>query len=352
MSSRWVFSGSRWGCALLSGVVCGLLGAPGAEVAAEVGGNSPGEGSIIQSISGEVEAIFAKCKGSIVRIQATDAFGTHVGTGFFIDPNGTIYTHYSVGGASWNLTVEFADKRYPATCLLADPRSGAVLLKIEAGPTPFLSIGRSDDLKVASPLIAVGYPLDQPASPSFGMVAGFDQKVLDRFLATTHVRANMLVHPGEQGSPVLNVKGQVVGILVCRLDFGASCLALPIQAAEKVRNDYLRFGEPRPGWIGATVGPAPGGLVVKDLDACTPAARCGLENGDILLQVGARAIHHFADVPDASFFLTAEETVPIVVRRGDRTLTFQAQAIRPPGTGEPVKPGPADGIRLSLPPGH
>ncbi len=298
-------------------------------------------------------AIFDKCKGAVVRIQAMDAYGSHVGTGFFIDPNGTIYTHYSVGGSSWNVTVEFADKRYPATCLLADPRSGVVLLKIEAAaPTPFLAIGRSEDLQVASPLVAVGYPLDHPASPSFGWVGGFDQKVPQGLLATTHIQANVAVQPGEQGAPLLNVKGQVVGILVCRLDYGTTCLVLPIRAAEKVRGDFMRFGEPRPGWIGASVLPVGRGegLKISELDQDAPVARSGIQDGDVLVQIGGTPIAKATDLPDASFFLTADETVPIVIRRNDKTMTFQVKAIRPPGMTEAIKGPPAgEGMRLSLP---
>ena len=88
---------------------------------------------MFQAISGEVAGIFAKCKDAVVRIQAVDCYGMTAGTGFFIDPNGTIYTNYSVVGRSWNVTVEFADKRYPAHLLMADPRSGVTMLKIEAG---------------------------------------------------------------------------------------------------------------------------------------------------------------------------------------------------------------------------
>ena len=211
--------------------------------------------------------------------------------GFFIDPSGTIYTHYSVAGQSWNLTVEFADKKYPAHCLLADPRSGVTILKIEAGQTPFLPLGNSADLKIASPVVAIGYPMDLPESPTFGLVAGFDQKFLGHYLPTTHIRANVPVQPGEQGAPLLNEKGEVVGILVCQYDYGAVCLGLPIQAAEKVRADYLRYGVQRPGLDRrdrqAVDGDEEHGAVrVNDLADDSPAANCGLQNGDVLLRVG------------------------------------------------------------------
>jgi serine protease Do len=308
--------------------------------------DSHSDAAVFESISREVGGIFAKCKDAVVRIQGCDRYGQHAGTGFFIDPAGTIYTHYAVAGRSWNLTVEFASKRYPAECLLADPRSGVALLRIQAAPTPFLPIGNSQELRVASPVVTIGYPMDLPASPSFGLVAGLDQKFDGSYLATTHIHANVPVQSGEQGSPMLDSSGKVVGILDCRLDYGASCLALPIQAAEKVRADYLRFGEARPGWIGVTVQPVgddPDGEVqVAQLAEDTPAAHSGLQPGDILVRVGTTPIHRFGDLRDASFYLTADEMVPITVRRGNEQITVRARAVDPPDAIVPLPHPPKD----------
>ncbi len=291
--------------------------------------------SAFTQVGSEVGAIFAKCKGAVVRIEATDLYGPHSGTGFLIDASGTIYTHYSVAGQSWNLLVEFAGKKYPAACLLADPRSGVTLLNIQAGSTPFLPLGHSTDLRIASPVITIGYPMDLPVSPTFGLVAGFDQKFLGRYLPTTHIRANVPVQSGESGAPMLNEKGEVVGILVCQFNYGSGCLGLPIQAAEKVRSDYLRFGKVRPGWIGVTAKPVGNedeeGVRVEDLADESPAAHSGLEDGDLLVSVGQTPIRKFADLCDATFFMTADETVPIVVQRGEAKLTIQTHAVDPPG---------------------
>jgi serine protease Do len=313
---------------------------------------SPAQAAVFESISREVAGIYAKCKEAVVRIEASDPFGSHSGTGFFIDPAGTIYTHYSVAGRSWNLTVEFANKKYPAECLLADPRSGVALLRIHAGPTPFLPIGNSRDLGVASPVVTIGYPMDLPSCPNFGLISGFDSTFFGNYLTTTHIRADVPVQSGEQGAPMLNAKGEAVGILVCRLNFGASCLALPIQAAEKVRADYLRFGEPRPGWIGVTVRPvgdmADGEVQVSQLAEDTPAAHCGLEIGDVLLRIGDSPIHQFADLRDASFYLTAGEMVSITVRRGEKQVTLKALAVGPPGD-PPAPPPPRPGLYGNAP---
>ncbi len=183
-----------------------------------------------------------------------------------------------------------------------------------------------------------------------------DQKFSGRYLPTTHIRANVPVQSGEQGAPVLNVKGEAVGILAFGIDYGAACEALPIQAAEKVRSDYTRFGEPRFGWIGVNAEPVIEGdenceVKVSHLDEDTPAANSGLKDGDVLVSVGNKKIRKFGDLRDASFFLTAEEMVPITVRREDKEVRLNVRAANPPGKVAVAAPpkNENNGARLSLP---
>src|SRR5438477_8369757 len=81
------------------------------------------------SISREVKEIFEKSGKAVVKIRGTDEHGDLSGTGFFIDPAGMIYTAYSVGGDTDNLTIEFDGKTYPARLMMADLRSGIAILK-------------------------------------------------------------------------------------------------------------------------------------------------------------------------------------------------------------------------------
>ena len=213
---------------------------------------------------------------------------------------------------------------------MADLRSGLALLRIDAA-TPFLPIGKSAELGLATPVVAIGYPLDLPQSPGFGMIAGFDRKYLGRYFSTTHLRVNLPTQRGEAGAPLLNFKGEVVGILVSSVDSGSACYALPIDAAEKIRRDYVRFGDARHGWIGIDVREADKTVEgshaeMTQIRENTPAAGSGLQTGDILLQVGKVPVHQAEDVIDASFFISAGDSVPITVMRGSEKLTFTVQA--------------------------
>jgi S1-C subfamily serine protease len=290
-----------------------------------------------QSASQQVREIFARAAKAVVKIHGVDEHSEICGTGFFVDPTGTIYTAYTVGGDAGNFTVEFGDKKIPARRLVTDIRSGTAILKVDE-TTPALPIGKSEELEMAAPVISIGYPLDLPKTPNFGMIAGFDRKCLGRYFSTVHLRVNVPTQRGEAGAPLLNMKGEVVGIVVSGLGNNSACYAVPIEAAEKIRSDFVRFGEARHGWIGVNnVSPASQQVdgsraMVTQLAEDAPAARSGLKEGDVLLQVGKKKISDPEDVFDASFYITAGDAVPITVMRGDQKLTFEVQATMHPAT--------------------
>jgi S1-C subfamily serine protease len=295
------------------------------------------------TMSREVKDVFERCSKAVVKIEATDQHGDLSGTGFFIDPMGTLYTSYSVGGEAENINVEYKGKKYPARQLMADLRSGVALLKADLA-SPALPIGNSDQLEIATPVVAIGYPLDLAETPSFGMIAGFDRKCFGGYFPTRHLRVNLPPQRGEGGAPLLNLKGEVVGILLYSFE-NNSCYALPIEAAEKLRSDYVRFGEPRYGWIGTNVqeasAPVDGSrAVTTEVMKGTPAAEAGLKPGDVVLQIGRTKVHEPEDILEASFFLTAGDAIPITVARGNEKITFQIQA----------DVYPASNTRLAAPP--
>jgi serine protease Do len=299
-------------------------------------------GKVIDAIQQEVQSIFEKCRGPVVRIEAVDNHGPLSGTGFFVSPNGTLYTSYTVGGESRDIHVTFGGTRYPAQRLIADLRSGIAILKIEA-ETPFLTPGNSRQLGVGSPIIAIGYPMELPLTPAFGTVGGFDLKHQGRYFATTHIRANIAVQRGEGGAPLLNTKGEVVGILISRLDSGSASFVLPIEAAEKVRKDFLRFHQVRPGWIGVHVKmldePVSGSTaLVEVVIADAPGEKAGLRAGDVLLQVGAHRINSPEDVLDASFFLSANDATLLRVAREGSERELSITPIDPPDAARPRFP--------------
>src|SRR2546423_15095962 len=96
------------------------------------------------TISEHVKEIFERAAKAVVKIHGVDEHSEICGTGFFIDPTGTLYTAYTVGGEAGNFSVEFGGKKYPARRLLADIRTGTAILPA-AETTPALALGTSHE---------------------------------------------------------------------------------------------------------------------------------------------------------------------------------------------------------------
>ena len=293
-------------------------------------------------IRSEVRRIFEERRDATVRVEAYDRHGKLCGSGFFADPAGTVYTlAYIVANADEIFIVQ-GDRKIPAKLLMADPRSGIALIKADC-TSPFIPLGDSKKLSLASPLMAIGFPVNLDATPSFGILGGFDRKFLGRYFMTTHIRANLPVEPGFGGAPLLNLRGEVVGIIFSGIEGGGACYALPIEAAEKIRMDCARFGEPRYGWVGVNVEEqteeVEGSRVrIAELGPDTPAAESGLKDGDVLLQVGTTRISRVEDVIDASFFLTSGDHVSVVVVRDGQQATFDVRSTNHPITDTALFP--------------
>ena len=322
MSRRSAFSLTCLGAALMSALPLGKGWAEG----------------VADSLSQEVRTVFSRCQNAVVKIEATDRDGLLRGTGFFIGPDGTLITSFSVGGESRDITIVNGDSRSPVRRLIADPRSGIAILKLEnpAAPIAFLPLTKSEDLGVATAVLSIAYPLDLPVTPNFGLIAGFNSKYQDRYFAVRHIRANVPVHRGEGGAPLINMHGEVVGVVISGIDGGASCFALPIEAVRKVHQDYVRFGESHPGRLGIVLREAikavQGSTVeVVRLEENAPALKAGIQKGDVILRIGQNTVHAPEDVQNASFYLTAGERVPVKVARGSEVMTINVEPERQPG---------------------
>jgi len=307
---------------------------------------SPAEDNLGEKISSEVRRLFEERRASTVRVEAYDRHGKLSGTGFFADPAGTIYTLSYVVANADEILVIHGDRRIPAKLLLADPRSGIALIKVDYN-SPFIPVGNSKGLSLATPVLAIGFPVDLAATPSFGIVAGFDRQFLGRYFMTTHIRAILSVEPGFGGAPLMNLKGEVVGIIISGIDGGGACYALPIEAAEKLRMDYIRFGEPRYGWVGADVEDqhvsGEGSRVrIAELGPGSPAAEAGLKEGDIVSKIGGVNVSTAEDVIDASFFLTAGDKVPITIQRDGQEMSVEVRPAKHPVAD--VSDTPSDGL--------
>ncbi len=286
--------------------------------------------SVIDQITQEIQTVFQKASPAVIRIAAITGASPLAGTGFFIDDQGTILTAYDVIRDAPKAWVEYKGQKLEAKILGRDARSGVALLKIERKGTPFLKWGDSDQVGVTGGLISVAYPYNLPLTPNFGFVTGLDVRYLNRFFATTHIRASIPVSPGQIGGPLLNSKAEVVALLVLGIQDGKEIYCLPIKSARRITDDFLAKGEVKHGWVGVGVvegqaEPASGGfrpVLVSHFFEEAPAINSGILKGDRVTMIGKRVIHSPSDILDASFFARVGETIPVKVLRQGKEFFY------------------------------
>ncbi|MEM6601762.1 MAG: S1C family serine protease [Verrucomicrobiota bacterium] len=305
---------------------------------------------MFDSISEEVNRIFQKSSPAIVKVRSVSGSSPLAGTGFFINDSGLILTSYAVVRDSPKAWIEYDERKLTANILGRDVRSGVALLQVDEADTPFLDLGDSSDLKMASGLVSVAYPYNLPLAPAFGFVTGFDVRYLNRFFATTHIRANVKVSPGQIGGPLLNTNGKVVGLMVLAVQEGKECYALPSNSANRIISDILENGKARHGWVGVGVieskkseSDLHKSVIVSNLYRNTPAAQSGLEPGDVVRKIGDQIVTTPSDILDAAFFSTVGKPVPVEVIRNGEKMVFSLPIVERPEQQRPVdsliKPG-------------
>lgn len=305
---------------------------------------------VFDSISEEVNRIFQESSPAVVKVRTISGNNSLAGTGFFINDSGVILTSYAVVRDSQKVFIEYENRRVAAEVLGKDARSGVALLQVEERGTPYLKLGDSSELKIASGLVSVAYPYNLPAAPAFGFVTGFDVRYLNRFFATTHIRASVKVSPGQIGGPLLNTKGEVVGLMVLAVQEGKECYALPANSASRIIDDILDDGKASHGWVGVGVienklaeSGAQKSVVISNLYRDTPAAQSGLEPGDIVKKIGDHVITQPSDILDAAFFSTVGKAIPVEVIRDGKKMVFSLPIVERPAEQHPVdsliKPG-------------
>jgi len=284
-----------------------------------------------EEISSSIRTITAEKSPAIVRIRSNDGRGEIVGTGFYIDPTGTICTLAEIVEGGRNITIEQEGKTLPATLLALDARSGIAFLKAtEANSaTTFLPAVPGSNAPAMTPVIGIGYPREQQTTPVLGMITGCKNHEGSYYYCVTHMLASMPLTDGEGGTPVLDLSGNLLGIVTSGNTQLGLCTILPSAAIEQLHHNLLRYGNLNPGWVGAivefsAVAQKESRTRVTSIDPGSPAETAGLQPGDTLLMLGNHTVHTPEDVLEASFYLTAGEPIQITIWRGGsiRKLTL------------------------------
>lgn len=273
-----------------------------------------------QTLQEQILAARDKVTPALVNVQPiTDVYSsgerrsaTGVGSGFIFDDEGHVLTNYHVAGKAKRLIITMSNKqRVPGVLVGEDPLTDIAVLKLELPegqvlPTP-VSLGNSDALEVGEYVMALGSPLALQRSLSFGVVSSKDRYLPDSFKLpsgektgsfNTWIQTDAAINPGNSGGPLVNLRGEVVGVNA-RGAFGASSIgfAIPVNIVREVAKHLIDSGRVPRSWLGLTFQPREElaqyfeadtvpGVVIRSVDPDSPAERVGIRAGDMLLSYG------------------------------------------------------------------
>ena len=234
-----------------------------------------------------------------------------VGSGFILSADGFIMTNAHVVEGAEEVIVTLTDKReLKARIIGADKRTDVAVVKVDASGLPFVKIGDVNRLKVGEWVMAIGSPFGLENTVTAGIVSAKQRDTGD-FLP--FIQTDVAINPGNSGGPLLNLRGEVVGInsqIYSRSGgFMGISFAIPIDEATRVSDQLRSTGRVVRGRIGVQIGAvtkevaesiglgAPRGALVTGVEKDQPAEKAGVEAGDIIVKVDGKAVEKSGDLP-------------------------------------------------------
>ncbi len=284
-----------------------------------------------------------------------------LGSGVIVDSKGYILSnHHVVAPIESRSGRRLADRievqlhggeTYQAEVIGVDPESDLAVLKIDADrPLPFAKVGDSDALKVGDWVIAIGSPFGLEQTVTAGIVSA-TKRVVPSGMFGDYIQTDAAINPGNSGGPLVNMKGEVIGINVSIFtntgSYAGVGFAIPSSVLVNSYNQLVTTGRIERGWLGVSMNLTPmtpemadyfgvsgsdsdgikdgDGVVITDLidergDTADdgPAARSGMQVEDVIVKFGDRKIADLYDLRVAVANTAPGETVPVViVRKGE-----------------------------------
>ena len=254
-----------------------------------------------------------------------------VGSGFILSADGFVMTNAHVVDGADEIFVTLTDKReFKARLIGADKRSDVAVLKLDASGLPLVKIGDVGRLKVGEWVMAIGSPFGFDNTVTAGIVSA---KARDTGDLLPFIQTDVAINPGNSGGPLLNMRGEVVGINSQIYSqsggFMGISFAIPIDEAIRVSDQLRGSGRVVRGFIGVApddltkdVAEAiglgkPTGTVIRRVEPGGAADKAGIEGGDVVTKVDGKTIERATDLRRVIAGIKPGSKVPVqVFRRG------------------------------------
>lgn len=290
------------------------------------------------------EAVAAKCLPSVASISVTTANGAGVGSGVVYDTSGNIITnnHVIEGAESINVTIN--DKSYEGTVVGTDAGSDIAVVKIDPGSdtlTP-MEVANSDDIVVGEWVMSLGSPFGLDQSVSTGIVSSMYRSTIlqgqsGNTIYTNLIQTDAAINPGNSGGALVDKEGKLIGINSTIMSASGSSsgvgFAIPSNLATETANTLIAGKKVEHPTLGVSVTtvtaqiaarnklPVSQGADIQSVEAGSAAASAGLQQGDIITQVGDSEIASADALTLAVRSHKVGDTVSITYYRGSEKRT-------------------------------
>ena len=259
-----------------------------------------------------------------------------LGSGVIITPDGTIVTNNHVIDGASDIEVDLSDKRqFKAKLVGTDAKTDIAVLKIDATNLPTLAVGDSSKLQVGDVVFAIGDPFGIGETATMGIVSATGRGGLGIEGYEDFIQTDAAINPGNSGGAMIDLHGNLIGINTAILTGGGGGnegvgFAIPINMARSVMDQIVGHGKVVRGYLGLfpqDVSPAlakqfglsrAGGALVSGIKPDTPAAKAGLKDGDIILDVNGQPVESANDLRLRISQTAPGTTVKLAISRDGR----------------------------------
>ena len=252
------------------------------------------------------------------------------GAGMIIQPNGLILTNDHVVTGKGTLEVILSDGRtFPAEIVGQDYLTDLALIKIGAEHLPVVRFGNSDALRVGEWVLAMGNSLGLQYTVSAGIISAKERNLIEEGSRPffNMIQTDAPINLGNSGGPLVNMKGEVVGINTSVIPRGQSIgFATPINDVKKVLAQLIEKGEVERGWLGMTFRSqkdAEGFLMVDRIFSGGPAEKAGLRPGDGILSLNGVAMHTPKEIGETVQNMKVGSHVTLLVNRRGESFSLE-----------------------------
>jgi len=253
-----------------------------------------------------------------------------LGTGFIIRSNGLILTNTHVINKADTIQVQLQDnqKLYTAKITGQDVYTDIALIRITINKKlPTARLGNSDQLQVGEWVAAFGNPYGHGHTMTKGIISAVNREI-DELNLFPFLQTDAIINPGNSGGPLVNTKGEVIGINTAMRTQGIS-FAIPIDNVKVVLKDLENHGRIRRGFIGVQMAQhqnkqkkKTAGALILEVMSDTPAEKAGIKKHDIITSFNKKEIINYTDLFKAVSSTPVNQTVPIELIRNGKKLVL------------------------------